>query len=220
MFTDIDIVDQQLVRNVAVELDNGEIIYMVVPFNQTTEITSECVDKNVQNCSDLDKYTNSLSSTITSFQNEVSEVFTVGVVTHNQSQIDTATRVATNDCFTSNKYPINEDIVSENEKYQISVDAEFPNKIISFKDDDVQSHEIIYNNDEETNDNGLRTKRKRNPDKWKKTVKKCLRNSGCAYETNTGKIVRAKSVQPFPHHCRYDCDDFSEEERQEIFVNY
>ena len=71
-------------------------------------------------------------------------------------------------------------------------------KLFSFKDDDVQSHEIIYNNDEETNDNGIRTKRKRNPDKWKKTVKKCFRNSGCAYETNTGKIVRAKSVQPFP----------------------
>lgn len=65
-------------------------------------------------------------------------------------------------------------------------------------------------------------KKKRNPNQWKRNIRKSLKTQGKEYTSVTGKVMDAKKV--LPHNCqkcRFKCaDKFTEEDRQEIFTLY
>jgi len=65
-------------------------------------------------------------------------------------------------------------------------------------------------------------KRKRNPANWKKNKRKILKTEGKEYISTTGKVMGAKSVRPHNcQKCKFKCaENFTEEERQEIFTLY
>ncbi|XP_041982815.1 uncharacterized protein LOC121739498 isoform X3 [Aricia agestis] len=65
-------------------------------------------------------------------------------------------------------------------------------------------------------------KRIREPEKWKKNKKKCLKNAGRAYETVSGKLVPGKAVKPpCGDKCRLRCtENINEDQRLSIFTSF
>lgn len=65
-------------------------------------------------------------------------------------------------------------------------------------------------------------KRKRNPEKWKKNIRKSKKTQGQEYFSVSGKVQAAKSVKPHScGNCKFKCGEkFTEEERQLIFEFY
>ena len=64
-------------------------------------------------------------------------------------------------------------------------------------------------------------KRKSEPLKWKKNVRKRLRLSGDEHTSCKGTLNAARKVKPGCHKCRYKCNEkISEGERQGIFESY
>ena len=65
-------------------------------------------------------------------------------------------------------------------------------------------------------------KKTRNPEKWKRNVRKLLKSEGKEYVSATGRVVAPKKVH---HHsclkCRFKCSEkFTEEQREDIFQLY
>ncbi|CAG9834810.1 unnamed protein product [Diabrotica balteata] len=64
-------------------------------------------------------------------------------------------------------------------------------------------------------------KRKREPEKWIKNVKKQLKNSGKAYQTVKGRTVPAKKPKPPCTNCRLKCPEkINEESRLKLFEDF
>lgn len=65
-------------------------------------------------------------------------------------------------------------------------------------------------------------KKKRNPDQWKRNIRKNQRSLGKQYTSATGKCVLEKHLKPHNRtKCRFKCNQkFSEEHRQHIFYFY
>ena len=64
-------------------------------------------------------------------------------------------------------------------------------------------------------------KRKGNPDKWKKTVRKRLRLAGEEYLNSLGTVRPKRQMKSGCGKCRYKCStNINEEERQNIFASY
>ncbi|XP_053396810.1 uncharacterized protein LOC128556283 [Mercenaria mercenaria] len=65
-------------------------------------------------------------------------------------------------------------------------------------------------------------KRKRNPEKWTRNIRKRLKNSGKKFYNRNGKVVSGRYVKPgCGQKCRYKCQvNFNSEERDCIFHKY
>lgn len=65
-------------------------------------------------------------------------------------------------------------------------------------------------------------KRKRQPEKWQKNVKKCLKNSGKSYQTLKGRTIPAKTLKtPCTTDCRLKCrEKIDEDKRLKIFNDF
>lgn len=63
-------------------------------------------------------------------------------------------------------------------------------------------------------------KRKKNQEQWKRLQAKKRRNSGLEYVGQKGEAHVAKQVRPYPHSCRYKCNEFSENNRADIFRKF
>ena len=92
--------------------------------------------------------------------------------------------------------------------------------------DDEQVHERDSSSEIEADadvNHGIK-KRKRNPRKWAKNVRKTKAQCGDAYTSVLGHEVAAKAPQPWPCCCKpekgYKCSEFSEEERVHICKLY
>lgn len=63
-------------------------------------------------------------------------------------------------------------------------------------------------------------KRKANPDKWQKNLRKRLRQAGCEYTDTKGKTVQARKLKDI-NKCRFECSiNVDEENRERIFQEY
>ncbi|XP_050497716.1 uncharacterized protein LOC126878867 [Diabrotica virgifera virgifera] len=79
---------------------------------------------------------------------------------------------------------------------------------------DAENHEEIQNDTEEPTNS---RKRKRDENKWKKNVRKRLRNSGQEYLSVKGTTVREKEFRFFECKCNFKCKTkFISEKREEI----
>lgn len=64
-------------------------------------------------------------------------------------------------------------------------------------------------------------KRVRYPNKWKQNVRKTLKNLGKEYSSKTGNQIEAKKMRPPCRNCKFSCcDNFTTDERQQIFDRY
>ncbi|XP_072400689.1 uncharacterized protein [Diabrotica undecimpunctata] len=63
-------------------------------------------------------------------------------------------------------------------------------------------------------------KRLRYSDLDKRQVRKRKRNAGEEYVGYKNKLVKARSLQNYIHTCRFQCQKFTDEERQEIFNQF
>lgn len=65
-------------------------------------------------------------------------------------------------------------------------------------------------------------KRKANPDKWQKNVRKRLRQAGSEYTDTKGKIVEAREMKDIDcNKCRFECSlNVDEDNRRRIFQEY
>lgn len=73
---------------------------------------------------------------------------------------------------------------------------------------------------EEEPDKKRSRKRVRCENNWKRKKAKLLRDSGKEYVTLKGKKINGKSPHQFIHSCRFECKDFSEEERNTICSDF
>ncbi|XP_022823697.1 uncharacterized protein LOC111362445 isoform X3 [Spodoptera litura] len=98
------------------------------------------------------------------------------------------------------------------------VDAETNNELNNVGPHD---SDLIEGGDLKTNDKRSR-KKKRQPEKWQKNVKKSLKNSGESYQTVKGNTIPAKKLKPpCSTDCRLKCTEkINEEKRLNIFNDF
>lgn len=67
---------------------------------------------------------------------------------------------------------------------------------------------------------GRTKKRMRKREEWKRLQAKRKRNSGKEYEGRKGELHVAKQVKHYPHTCRYECKNISENDRLNVFKEF
>lgn len=115
-----------------------------------------------------------------------------------------------------NYKPSNSDLEKSSES-----DNEPVEKLKRKHDLDVDINEVDVEPVQELAVEKLTRKRKRDPNSWKRNVKKKLRLDGKQYYTQKGKLKAAKFVSDIECHSHYKCQQFfSKKQREDIFASF